>query len=531
MIAAAAALLAGLCGGQAALAADLGRRSGWSVVVAPGEARTPATERFESLLDLARSAELLLEETEGFLVLRRPAPPSVPVDATTLERAHGGALLFGPDAWPGEPVRGRPRSGVLVLRRGDRPAREAVQAADARAERPALPPADDCRGPVVRLCARDAPLGSVVDRLAALSGRPLALEGGDPAEPVSLHLETVPWEQALVALAWATDRSLALDASGGATLHARRRVSAAIRWADPLATLELLARAAGRRLILPRPATRLEPTSLHLSRVPIREALPLAAELLGFALEPDPSGALRVRRAGRPVDCTRQPLPYIRFPRTRAWDVRGLLSRQLERASTGEPGRLDLPRRGCLPRGADPAAWDVLERSLETWLPTWNPDLPREVASALAGAVVDGALGELDEALDEGRPDEVFGRLPELTELAARIARRDRVEAERLLAGVRECAARAEPLALLLLRSGGVLQGTLRGEGLELALIDGRVIAPGEPLIDRAGVPRRDALLVGVPGLERAVVRSGGQELERVLPHPAPDGCAPGGER
>jgi hypothetical protein len=168
--------------------------------------------------------------------------------------------------------------------------------------------------------------------------------------------------------------------------------------------------------------------------------------------------------------------------------------------------------------GAGRPEWDLLERRLEAWLPTWNPGFRHELVTGLAGLTVDRELASLDQAIVLGRAEWVIERVPELTELAARLARHDRPAAERLLAGVRLRADDAQALAVLLLRSPAVLQGVLRGPELELAIVDGQVVAPGEPLADRAGAVRRHVVLAAVPGLDRVVIACDGQRVERRLP-------------
>lgn len=526
-------------GSQAALAAELGRCTGRSVVVAPEVGRLRPGQRPATLEELAAKASLQLLEVDGVLVLR-PAPGGPPHHLLSLESVTGPPLVMAPDVWPSETARAGERGEVVVLRKGPgHRTTEVLRAANERRWRPAFPAPEARRGQEVRLSARDEPLRAAAARLSELGGRPIALEGGDGDERVSFHLESVGWEQALAALAWAADRRLELDARGNATLVARRRISAAIRWAHPLVALELLARAAGRRLVLPDPAPALQPTALHLSQVEAEEALQRAAELLGFALEPDGAGALAVRRLPGAVPFERRPVGPVavewgdRRPQLEAF-LREQLARVVDEQvsppeRTGRPNVFfgaGLPCNGCHQRlekerrllGSGRREWELLERRLETWLPTWNPHLPGEAIALLAKAVVDRELTTLDQALQQGEPDAVLAALPELTELAARLARRDRSAAGRLLEGARARADEAHALAVLLARSPAVVQGTLRGPELELAIVDGQVVAPGEPLIDRAGAVRRSAVLIGVPELDRVAIECDGRVLVRRLP-------------
>lgn len=284
-------------GPLAAVAAELGRRRGRSAAVSPSLAGTwvngvdPGGE-VEDLSEWGR----VVEPVDGLTLLlpgqrgrRRREPLS------------GPGLVLGPDVWPDEGrVRVERRGRALLVRAGDEDWDAALEAHLLGG--PDLPAEEDCRGPRVGLHAGEEPLDEVVERLAAVAGRRVRLEGEPGQGRVSFHLQDLPWEQALALVAWASGRELRAGPDGAAVLWAPADlpVTAAIRGAAPGPALALLARAAG--LTLDADALPAGPlTRLHLEQVPASEALPLAAELLGASLATGPGGELCARRAGPAV--------------------------------------------------------------------------------------------------------------------------------------------------------------------------------------------------------------------------------------
>lgn len=552
-------------GPLAAVAAELGRRRGCSAAVSPllAGAWVSGIDPECEVEDLTGEGARAEEPVDGLtLLLPRPR-------GRRREPLSGPGLLLGPDVWPDEGrVRVEQRGRALLVRAGDEDWDAAL--GERLLSGPALPSEEDCRGPRVALHAGDEPLGEVVERLAAAAGRPLRLEGEPGLGRVSFHLQDLPWERALALVAWATGRELRVDRDGAAVLWAPADppVTAAIRGAAPGPALALLARAAGCALAVDAlPAGPI--TRLHLEQVSASEALPLAAELLGATLATTPSGELRALPAGPAVGVApRQPdrprrrgrrgnrVPAAPGPAVApsAYDPRELLQlvdERLRRAFLGEdalsdgfepeapapPAAAPGPRRGrwreprelpaparwsaahleLLVRAGGGAAWATLLGRLGDWPPTWHPELRGALLRVAARALGQVELARLEHAQARQDAWAVLGAVPEVMALAARLQAVDPVAAAELRVGARGLAGRAQALALLGARSECKVQGVVRGDDLALALIDGHVLEPGDPLPDRLGYPRRDAVLVSVEAAG-VTIRCDGVELERRLP-------------
>lgn len=403
--------------------------------------------------------------------------------------------------------------GVLVCpgRSGFEPMRERLLAVRRR-----IPARRECRGPLTTLHARGEPLSEVVERLAG-HDRPVTLQG-DPGQRVWLHLADVPWEQAVALLAIATGRDARGTAGGGVVLVAPGpEVTGWVRGARPADALELVARAAGLRLeqVEP-PAGR---TTLQVQSVPAPDALWVVAELLGVDLEARAGrlGVRSVRPAARALSQSARPrrTPRVEAPRGEAAPVNRFIEDLLRRALEGEEvvqaGQWAGRFYELLARGGAPAHL-ALEARLAAWPSAWFPALRAELRSLAAQVRVDAELDRLRAALERRSPWEVLEAVPELQALAIRLRGANPAAASELIAEARELADQAVAWTVLLARSDARLEGILIGPELELALIDGRVVAPREPLPDRAGAPRRDVEVLAVQPTS-VVLRSG----ERVL--------------
>lgn len=581
--------LAPLEGTLGGVALRLARRQDVSsLVVSPRAAAqvVAGVHPYTSLRQLAEEYGAELREVEGVTVLA-PGEHSVYVDPSpervvgSLAEAAGRPVVVGPDLL--EPLdSGRlsvaARGRTLLIGPGELTLDELLElellAPLSTCE---VPPREDCQGPLVDLDVQAEPLDELAARLARIGGRPVSLCGGDPSARLSLRLSAVPWEQAVAFLAWAADRELRPGPGPGLTLVAGEARLLGSLYAPPRAALELLARAAGRRLLIqpPAPGVQIEaPVRLRLAGVPAQEALRLGAELLGFVLEELPADREGVRalrpwrvrpwRAGPPSPDPPSPgppspssqaprLPGPPSPEASALAVaqlRELLEERLNAATEGREeeapaaGPPPVPlfgvwagwagglvcsdaerpptwgeQLGQLVVAGGPPVWEDLEARLRAWDPAWHPALRARVMEHAARARAQAELDRLELMVQAGAARQALEAVPELSALAVRLAAMDRPAAHTLREGLQRIGELAGATLTLEARSDGRAQAVLLGQGdlsLSLALIDGRVLGPGDPLPDRAGQLRTDATLAGV-NVGVVTVRCDGQLLPRLL--------------